>query len=149
MNPPSLHAVVDDPGERSETALLEAHRAQLAAAVATVGVEAAAEAADADRERLDAIADGDADAAGELDLEAVAAVLALVDGAPSASALVDEALDELLFGMTTGVLDVDVVAGALDADLEPREVHGMLEGRHPLTLSEFVSLHRTIASREL
>ena len=147
MSSPSLHAVVDDPGERTAPELLEAHRAQLAAVLEAVGIADAVEATDAGRDRLAAIAAGDADAAGELDLGAAAAVLALADGAPAPSALVDEALESLLFGMTAGVLDVDVVAGEVEADLEPREVQGMLEGRHPVSLREFVALQRVIAGR--
>jgi hypothetical protein len=144
---PSLHAVVDDPGERTVEGLLEAHAAQLAGVTDAVGIEAAAEAAGLQPDTVAAVAGGDIDAAGDLDLGAVASILALGDGAPPAGDLVNAALDELLFGMTAGVLDVDVVAGELTNDLEPREVQGMLEGRHPLTLREYAALQQVIEGR--
>ncbi len=147
MSPPSLHGVVEDPGEHGPEALLEAHAEQLAAVVGTVGPAAAAEAAELDPETAEALADVDVGAAGELDLEAAAAVLALADGAPEAGTLVAEALDELLFGMTAGVLNVDVVAAELPHDLEAREVQGILEGRHPATLGEYAALQAVIAGR--
>lgn len=149
MSRPSLHAVVDDPGERTVEGLLEAHVGQLAAVIDAVGVGPAAEAAEIDRDTVAAIADGDVDVAGALALEDAAAILALADGSPAGDDLVDEALDRLLFGMTVGVLDVDVLAGELALDVEPREVQGMLEGRHPLTLAEYVAIQQVIEERSL
>lgn len=149
MSSPSLHGVVESPGELTADELLDAHTAQLAAVIAAVGVEAAAEAADLDQATVEALADGDPAVAGDLDLDDAAAVLALADGAPSPDDLVGEALDELLFGMTAGVLNVDVVAAELPDDLEPREVQGILEGRHPVTLGEYAALQQVIASRAL
>lgn len=149
MSSPSLHGVVESPGELTADELLDAHTAQLAAVIAAVGVEAAAEAADLDQATVEALADSDPAVAGDLDLDDAAAVLALADGAPSPDDLVGEALDELLFGMTAGVLNVDVVAAELPDDLEPREVQGILEGRHPVTLGEYAALQQVIASRAL
>jgi hypothetical protein len=149
VTPPSLHEVVESPGELSVDELTEAHAAQLASVITAVGIEASAMATDLDQATVEGVADGDVAAAGALDLEDAAAVLALVDGAPSPDELVGQALDELLLGMTAGVLNVDVVAAELPDDLEPREVQGMLEGRHPLTLGEYAALQQVIASRAL
>lgn len=147
MSPPTLHGVVDDPVGLTAEELLAAHVAQLGDVIDAVGVEAAAETAGIGRKAAAAVARGDVDVAGDLDLEDAAAVLALADGAPPGDEIIAEALEELLFGMTVGVVDVDVVAAELDLDLEPREVQGMLEGRHPLTLREYAALQRVITGR--
>ncbi|MDZ7701918.1 MAG: DUF5791 family protein [Halobacteriales archaeon] len=143
MSPPSLHAVVEAPGEHGAAELLAAHAEQLAAVVDAAGEETAS----IDPDVLDAITGGDPAAVGELALGDVAAVLALADGTPAADALVDEALEELLFGMTTAVLDVEVLAAELPQDLEPREVQGILEGRHPTSLHVYATLQAVIAGR--
>lgn len=142
-----LHDVVDDPAEHDEASLLAAHAEQLAAVLEAVGVEAAASAADLPTDTLAAVAEGDGEAAGDLDVEAAAVVLSLADGAPDAGAIAAEARDALLFGMTAGVLNVDVVAREAAVEVEPREVHGMLEGRHPMTLRQYVALQRVIETR--
>jgi hypothetical protein len=141
-----LHDVVADPVARTPAEVLAAHAAQLADAIETVGVERAADAADLPASTLQSLATGDADAAGDLEIEAAAAILALVAGAPAEDIAAD-ARDALLFGMTTGVLNVDVVAGEGTVGLEPREVQGMVEGRHPMTLREYVALQQVIAGR--
>lgn len=147
MSPPSLHGVVDDPGELTAEALLAAHVDQLGDVIEAVGVETVAETTGVGRDVVAALVGGDLDVAGDLDLDDSAAILALDDDAPPADEIVSEGLQELLFGMTTGVLDVDVVAGELALDLEPREVQGMLEGRHPVTLGEYAALQHAITSR--
>ena len=147
MSPPSLHGVGGSPEGRSAEELLEAHTAQLATVVDEVGAAAVAGRAGIDPAAIEAIADGDVDAAGRLDLAEAAAVLALAEGAPDAEALVARALEELLFAMTAAVVDVEVVAAELPQDLEPREVQGILEGRHPVSLREYATLQSVIESR--
>lgn len=147
MTRPTLTDVVDEPGRLSAAELLDAHAEQLAAVIDAVGVGPAAEVTELAEETVAAVATGDRNAAGDLDLAAAAAILSLADGAPTAEDIVTQALDDLLFGMTAGVLNVDVVAGELAVDLEPREVQGVLEGRHPATLREFVALQQVIAGR--
>lgn len=147
MSPPNLHGIVDDPAGLTAEEVLAAHVVQLGDVIEAVGVEATAETAGIGRDAVGAVADGDVDVAGDLDLDDAAAILALADDAPPGDEIVSEALEELLFGMTAGVLDVDVVAGELALDLEPREVQGMLEGRHPLTLREFAALQHVITGR--
>jgi hypothetical protein len=147
VNRQSLQGDLENPGDRTVDELLEIQTTRLRKIINDLGVEAAARLTGLDPDMIAAIGDGDASTAGPLDLEAVATLLASSEGTPSATALLDEALDELLFGMTTGVLNVDVVAGELDADLGPREVQQVLEGRHPVTLRDFLELQRLIASR--
>lgn len=142
-----LHDLVSNPGALSIEALLEAHAGRLAEAVEAAGVEAVLEATGLTDETIAAVADGDIEAVGALDLEDVAALHALADGAPHAGTIAAEARDELLFGMTTAVLNVDVVAGEVELDLDPKEVQGMLEGRHPMTLREYAALQRFVGSR--
>lgn len=142
-----LHDVVEDPGSQSEDALLAAHVDQLAGVVGALGTDAAARATGLSTDTLAAVAARDRDAAAALDIDEVAALLALADDAPAADSIASEARDALLLGMTAGVMNVDVVAGDLSIDLEPREVQGMLEGRHPMTLREFVALQRAIGRR--
>ena len=142
-----LHDVVDDPGDRSPGALLAALADRLAAAVDDAGAGPAAEATGLPVPTVEAVADGDVEAAGALDLRAAAALLALDGGTPDADAIAAAARDEVLFGMTAGVLNVDVVAGEVDLDLDPKEVQGMLEGRHPMTLREYATLRAFVASR--
>ncbi|MFB6352926.1 MAG: DUF5791 family protein [Halobacteriales archaeon] len=139
-----LHDAVEDPAGRTVADVLAAHAQQLAAAIASVGVAEAAEAAGCPVERIDAIADGDVDAVGDLDLEAAARLLALPADASAAEAIAAEAREALLFGMTAGVLSVDVVAVEAPIDVEPREVQAMLEGRRPMSLREYVALQRVI-----
>lgn len=143
-----LHDVVDDPAAHSVRELLELHAARLADTIETVGVERAGEAVDLSPTTLEALAAADADAAGDLAFETAAAILALEDDGPSAQEIAGAARDALLFGMTAGVLNVDVVAGEAAVDVEPREVQGMVEGRHPMTLLEYVAIQRVIAARD-
>lgn len=141
-----LHDVVADPGALSTEALLRAHADRLAEAIEAVGEVAASEATGLSVEVLEAVTDRDVGAVGALDLEDAAALHALA-AAPEAAAVAAEARDDLLFGMTVGVLNVDVVAGEVDLDLDPKEIQAMLEGRHPMTLREYATLQRFVATR--
>lgn len=142
-----LHDVVEDPGRRSAADLLAAHTEQLGEVIRAVGLEEVAAAVDLPTADLAEIAEGDAETAAALDLEAVASIVALAEGSASPEAIAGEARDDLLFGMTAGVLNVDVVAGDVSVDIEPREVQAMVEGRQPMTLREYVALQRVIAGR--
>lgn len=147
MTDATLHDVVDSPGELTPEALLAAHARQLAAVVDAVGADDAAGATDLPADDVAAVAAGDVDAVGDLDLEDAAAILALAEGAPDAGTIAAEAREALLVGMTTGVLDVEVVAAEVALDVDPREVQAMLEGRHPATVREYAALQRFVSSR--
>lgn len=142
-----LHDVVDDPGARSEVELLGAHVDRLSAIIATVGPDVAADETGVAGEAIAAVIEGDIEAAGALDVGAAAAILALEDDAPSPREIDAAAREALLFGMTAGVLNVDVLAGEVADDLDPRAIQGMLEGRHPMSLRTFVALQRAIERR--
>lgn len=109
-------------------------------AIGEVGRETARKAAGADA--LEAIEAGDADA---VDLRDAAAILALRDGR-DADAIVAEARDDLLLGMTSAVLDVEALTASLETDLDPKEVQAKVEGRLPLSLSEYARLRFAIES---
>lgn len=147
MTTATLHGIVDAPGELTEAELVAAHAEQLAAVVEAVGADSAVEASGLPPGTVAAVAAVEPEAVEDLDLEEAAALLALVDGAPAAGAIAAEARDDLLLGMTTGVLSVDVVAGEVGVELDPREVQGMVEGRLPMTVKQYAALQRFIASR--
>jgi hypothetical protein len=42
------------------------------------------------------------------------------------------------------VLDVEAIAAGLDDELEPKEIHGKVEGRYPMSLDEYAMVHRYI-----
>ena len=65
----------------------------------------------------------------------------------TADTILAEVRNHLLLEMSSAMLDVDAVAGGIDADLDPREVQAKIEGRHPMTLAEYARLHHFIASR--
>jgi len=57
-----------------------------------------------------------------------------------------EVRDALLLGMSAAMLDVDRVAAEVDGDVDPKEIQGMIEGRHPMTLVEYARLRHHIAT---
>lgn len=142
-----LHEVPDDLDEPSSEALLAGHVERLAAVVAEAGVTASAESTGLPVATIEQVASRDVEAVATLDVAEAAALLALADGAPSATEIADAARDELLFGMTVGVLNVDMVAGEVDLDLDPKEVQAMLEGRHPMTLREYAAVQSVVTGR--
>ncbi|UPV73312.1 DUF5791 family protein [Halorussus limi] len=138
---------IEDPESTSPEEVRANYVADLAAIVDERGVDSVAEETGVDRETLEAVADEDAGVADELTLEDAAAVTALADDAPPADAVVAEVRDTLLMGMTTAVLDVDTIAAEID-DLDGKQVHQKVEGRAPMTLAEYATLHHLIASRQ-
>lgn len=142
-----LHEIPDDLDEASTEALLAGHAERLAGVVGEVGVAAAAESTGLPVATIEQVASGDEEAVAALDVAEASALLALADGAPSATEIADAARDELLFGMTAGVLNVDIVAGEVDLDLDPKEVQAMLEGRHPMTIREYAAVQSVVAGR--
>jgi len=133
-----LRGEFESAAESSPDALHDAYLATLRETVEHHGVDAAVEEADVDRETMQAIADGGDP---ELTLETAAAVLATDPDRPDAGAIEAEALDILLMGMTTAVVDVDGVAAGIDAEMDPKEVQQKVEGRYPVTLAEYAAIH--------
>ncbi|MFB6151222.1 MAG: DUF5791 family protein [Haloarculaceae archaeon] len=128
-------------GRKTPAALREAYERRLRETVEATGVDAAAEESGVDRGTLRALANGESP---ELTLEAAAAVLAIEDGSPPADVVAAEARDVLLLGMTRAVVDVDAVASHVDAELEPREIQQKVEGRAPMTLTEYAHVHQFV-----
>ncbi len=135
----------EDAGERTPDDLRAEYEERLAESVDRVGVDAAVEESGVDRETVEALAAGDSP---EMSLEDAAAILALDDDRPSADAVAAEARDILLMGMTTAVLDVETLSSGVDGAMEPKEIQQKIEGRHPMTLGEYATLHQFIAERK-
>lgn len=140
-----LYDAVDDAGDRPPEELRRAYVDELAAVVEAVGTDAVVAETELDRQTVESIESGDAVA---LTVDEAASVLALADGAPAADDIAWEARDHLLMGMTTGVLDVDTVAAEIDSDLDGKEVQQVLEGRLPMTLTQYAKLQGFIASKQ-
>ncbi len=134
----------DDESAIDAAALLSAFETVLAEAVDEIGVERVVEATSLDRERVGSVAAGDA---ADLTVDEGATVLATArETDPDAA--VFELRDHLLMGMTTAVLDVDTIAGAIDADLTGQEVQQALEGRAAMTLAQLAEVMAVIEERK-
>ncbi|PSP58021.1 hypothetical protein BRC76_09005 [Halobacteriales archaeon QH_8_67_36] len=140
-----LRTEFPDAGEQSPEALLSAYGSVLAETVASVGADSVVESTGINRETVDAVAEGDV--AG-LSLDDATAVLATDPDRPDAEALQAEARDILLMGMTTAVMDVESLASGIDSRLEPKEIQQKIEGRYPMTLTEYALLHSYIESQK-
>jgi len=119
--------------------------ADLQAAVESVGVDEAAAESGVDRATVEALL---ADERPALSLPDAAALQALSGDAPDADTAVEIACEHLLLGMSTGVMDVDALASALELDLGPKEVQQKLERRAPMSFEEFVHIQHAIADRQ-
>ena len=140
-----LYDDIEDPEATSPEELRDEYAADLAAIIEANGVDAVVEETGVDRETVETLAEGDA---AEVQLEDAAAIAALADDAPPKDAMMAEIQDSLLLGMTTAVLDVDTIAAEIDADLDGKQVHQKVEGRTPMTVGEYATLHHFIASRQ-
>lgn len=109
--------------------------------VEAVGTERVVEATDLDADAVEALLDGETP---DLSLTDAAAILALSEEYPDADTIAAGARDLLLLGMSTAVVDVETLASELDGDVEPSTIQAMVEGRHPMTLTEYAQLHRAI-----
>lgn len=135
----------DDNGSAIDAAaLLSAFEAVLAEAVDEAGVERVVETTPLGRDRVASVAAGDA---ADLTVEEGAAVLATTRE-EDVDAVVFELRDHLLMGMTIAVLDVDTIAGAIDADLTGQEVQQALEGRAAMTLAQLAEVMAVIEGRK-
>lgn len=133
-----------DASERTPEELREAYESVLAETIERVGVQTVVDGIDLDRETVEALVAGESP---EITLEQAAAVLALDEESPSADVIAADARDILLIGMTTAVLDVETLASGVDGALEPKEIQQKIEGRYPMTLAEYATLHRYIEQR--
>jgi len=117
----------------------ELYAAELRAIVEEVGTVEATAATDLDAAVVETVTGGDVEAVGRMHLTEIARILALTDGR-DADAIVADARDELLLAMSTAVTDVERLAVALEAELDPKEIQAKMEGRYPMRLREYAAL---------
>lgn len=127
--------------ETTPSALRSAYDDRLRETVSRVGLDTVAVETDIDRETLEALADGNSP---DLTLSEAAAILALDETLPDCDAIVAEARDILLIGMSTAVLDVEALASGIEDALDPKEIQQKVEGRYPMRLDEYALLHSYI-----
>jgi hypothetical protein len=139
-----LRGEFESAGEQSTDELRSAYGAQLAGTIEAVGVATVVERSGVDRGLVEAVAAGEEP---ELTLEAAAAILAADPERPDGETLEMDALDILLMGMTTAVVDVDALATGLNDEMDPKEIQQKVEGRHPITLGEYAAIHHFLESR--
>ncbi|PCR91713.1 DUF5791 family protein [Natrinema ejinorense] len=106
------------------------------------GPEAVADETDLEPETLEAMAAGESPS---LTLEQAARIQSLEAGEPDSETIVTMALEHLLLGMSTAVLDVDAVESHLEIDLDAKEIQQKIEGRAPMSFEEFVHVQYVIA----
>ena len=136
-----LRGEFEDAGETTPGELLSAYGRVLQE---TLEASAAEERAEIDADAIRGVREEDP---GALSLTDAASILALDPDRPDGETIAAEARDVLLMGMTTAVLDVETLASAVDDELDPKEIQQKIEGRFPMTLSEYALLHHTIAAR--
>lgn len=137
-----LYEEIDDPGSVTPADLRERYAADLADAVEAVGIDEVVAGTALDREAVAAIADGEPP---DLDLADAAAVLAVRPDVPDREAILLEVRDQLLMGMSVAVMDVEALAVELDDALSPKQLQQKIEGRAPMTLSEYATVRHAIA----
>ncbi len=125
----------------SPEALRERYEDAVAEAVESVDDDALSEAG-VSAEATESIRAGDGST---VDVTDAAAAIATADG-DDPDALLAEVRDTLLLGMSSAMLDVDRIAADLDGDMEPKEVQGKVEGRHPMTVDEYARIHHYVAN---
>ena len=129
-------------GAESPGALLERYESLLAEAVAGLD-DGTLEDAGLDDEAIRAIREGDG---ADVPVQDAVVAIAAADGRDP-DALLGEVRDTLLLTMSTAMLDVDRIAADVDADMDPKEVQGKVEGRHPMTLAEYARINHYVASK--
>jgi hypothetical protein len=138
-----LRGEFEPAGESTPDDLLAAYETRLREIIDAAGVDSTSDDSGVDRETITALANGESV---EVSLSDATAILALDDDLPDADTIEAEALDVLLMGMTTAVMDVDAVAGALDGAMDPKEIQQKIEGRFPMTIEEYARIHHAIES---
>ena len=126
----------------SPAALRAEYENDLATIVDQRGPAAVAAETDLEQDTLEEIAAGNST---DLTLEEAAQIQALADGEPDPATIVTMALEHLLLGMSTAVLDVEALESQVDLDLEAKEIQQKIESRAPMSLGEFVHVQYVIA----
>jgi hypothetical protein len=140
-----LHEVA--PAEDADAeAVLAAYRRLLQESIDTAGVETVRAETDLGDDLIETAAAGTTDAIADLSIEEAASILAVEDDRDS-DTIVYELRDHLLMGMTTAVVDVDTLAGAIDADLTGQELQQALEGRARMTVRQLAEITAALEAR--
>jgi len=126
----------------SPAALRAEYEDDLATIVDQRGPATVAADTDLDEATLEALAAGDSP---DLTLEEAAEIRSLAEGEPDPETMVTMALEHLLLGMSTAVLDVEALESYIDIDLEAKEIQQKIEGRAPMSFEEFVHVQYVIA----
>lgn len=126
----------------SPAALRAEYEDDLATIVDQHGPAAVAAETDLEQDVLEALAAGDSP---DLTLEEAAEIQSLAEGEPDPETIVTMALEHLLLGMSTAVLDVEALESYIDLDLEAKEIQQKIEGRAPMSFEEFVHVQYVIA----
>lgn len=139
-----LYELVDESTETDPDAFLAGYLSGLQAVLERVGRDRAVEAG-VDETTVDAVVHGDGT---DLTVAGASELLAL-DSSPDAETVEREALDHLLLGMTTAVLDVETVAANLRIDVTPKGVQQRIEGRTEMSLAEYAHVHALLVERKV
>ncbi len=126
----------------SPAALRAEYEDDLATIVDQRGPASVAADTDLDEATLEALAAGDSP---DLTLEEAAEIQSLAEDEPDPETIVTMALEHLLLGMSTAVLDVEALESYIDLDLEAKEIQQKIEGRAPMSFAEFVHVQYVIA----
>jgi hypothetical protein len=130
-----------DAGEQTPADLQAAYEETLAAVVETVGLEEVIAETELTEATVEALVGGESP---EITVEQAANLFALDPDRPHADHIEAEARDILLLGMTTAVLDVEALSSGIDASMEPKAIQQKVEGRAPMTLDEYATMHQYI-----
>ncbi len=136
-----LRGAFESAGEQSPEELHATYERRLIETIDAVGIEEVADESGIERETLQALVDGESPT---LTLEEATAILATDPELPDQESLQTEARDILLMGMSMAVLDVEAIASGINDELEPKEIQQKVEGRYPVTLAEYATLHQFI-----
>lgn len=140
-----IQDTVADPAAHSVEDLRTSYEDRLRETIEALGPGTVASDGGVARETVDALAAGEAVT---VTLEEAAAILALEAETPDADAIQAEALDALMMGMSMAVVDVETLSSDVGAELEPKEIQQMIEGRFPVSLAEYARIHHAIETRK-
>ncbi|MFB6200475.1 MAG: DUF5791 family protein [Halorhabdus sp.] len=130
-----------DPAEHTAGSLRAAYGRALRESIDGTDPTAIADATGLDPDTVRAVVSGDQP---QITLPEAAAIRSTVDGR-DAEILVADARDEVLLAMSSAVLDVETLTHRLDGELSAKELQQKIEGRHPMTLTEYAQVRVVLA----
>ncbi len=132
-----------DPDETTLDSLIARYADRLIAVAGSIDRSAVTDSAAVDEAAVRAAESGDVE---QLSVTAAVTLLAIEDGIDPDGA-VASVRDHLLLTMSGAMIDVEALARAVEADMEPGEIQAKVEGRHPMTVDEYARLQHAIARR--